>query len=163
MIMTYEELQKSKARVNDIINGAYEQYAELESAYILEHLPFPFKLYQVVEIVCEVTEEMRKHLSPEAAARKKNQLGNRFKVSGMLVRYEIGRNGELRPHFYGDKYYHSYAKIISIKEGKQHKENCTQCRLCEGGMCMRTGKAFFPVNEQSYICGMFRAKNRFML
>lgn len=162
--MTYEELQDAVDKKQQEIDAAYQEKHKLEWQYIQERLPFPFRRYQRIKIVTEVTEESQKCMSPEWKSKRKNQVGARNQYKGMLVGYIIGKHGEIRPCFWGGKpYYPMGDKIISITVDEvQSPFKCMQCDRCRDYHCYMTDstRPSFPVDENSFVCGNFCLKEK---
>ena len=157
--MTYEELQDAVDKKQQEIDAAYQEKHKLEWQYIQERLPFPFRKYQRIKMVTEVTEESRQLMTDEWKAKRKNQVGVRNEYRGMLTGYIIGKHGDIRPCFWGGKpTYPMGDKIISIEVDEvQSPFSCMQCARCRDYHCYMTDstRPSFPVDENSFVCGYF--------
>lgn len=157
--MTYSELKAEVLIKENEISQLHTDIHDMKDKYIKERLPFPFRKYQRIKLVTEVTEESRELMTDEWKAKRKNQVGVRHEYKGMLTGYIIGRHGDIRPCFWGGKpTYPMGDKIISIEVDEvQSPFSCMQCARCRDYHCYMTDstRPSFPVDENSFVCGYF--------
>lgn len=167
-MMTFEQLKSLEERANqgvlylkEAIQNTKALYKMQEQKYINERLPFPFQERQVVEVSLKVTEATRERLDKHHADNKRYALGRVYTRTGMLMGYQVGEQGELRPKLRGNNgWYSPFDDVLSIKLGKQRSERCKDCLNFQVDGCHATRRTEpdFDTNADSYICEYFILK-----
>lgn len=149
--MTYEELKK---QTNDLLNEQKKAYAKysnkinkLNADYIEEHKPLDVKRFQRIVVRLSVTEESRQFMDEKHRAMTKNQVGSEYRLAGVFNWWGIGKDGQVKPSFYGKPSYSAYDKVVSVELAKEQPEgDCTKCTCYKDGRCYMMGGKDLGVN-----------------
>lgn len=144
--MNYEEYKEKTKQINLEINDLFEKKFLLKKCYINDNAKIPFKKRQIIDLTLE----------NGAIKKRKNGKQKTYKVSGMVVDYDITNSGDLRPEFYGVVDYPSCDKIISICAGKQKTERCGDCVYFPDHM--RYACVDDEVKADDFVCPSFKNK-----
>ena len=144
--MTFEKLKEKlvlldeeKKRIEHEIVRVYDKKKNLQLKYIRELLPFEIRKWQRVTIRLMVTAESRKLMTDYQRRLKKNQEGYVYCVTGCVIEWIVGDEGEARPCFYGDVWYNRYDKILDIELAEQVDGHCSKCLKYKDGLCYMMG------------------------
>ena len=162
--MTYEELEKQLKAIekeeNAFMRKCSKKEYNLKMKYINEHKQIDIKRFQRISVRLRITEETRKLIGDKHRAMAKNQLGKEYTITGVFNGWAIGKDGQLKPCFYGGQSYSSTDEVVKVELTKAQPEgDCTKCRCYKDGLCyMMGGKtigkycAVWKITDDMVIC-----------
>lgn len=142
--MTYAELQKQvkaiERKEEAFSRKCGKEELKLKQQYIDEHKTIELKRFQRISVRLRITEKSRERMGEKHRAMAKYQLGREYSVTGVFNGWAIGKDGQLKPCFYGNPSYSAYDDVLSVELTKdQPVGHCSKCRCHKDGLCYMMG------------------------